>query len=227
MLTCSITKDGKNFKNIENMKWIHEKEVLRELPDSINIKMWREQYPFPPRVHRELEGEWLKEVWNWEGGDMSVTLFAPAREFYVTHAYYYPNGKKLRSYQLFGNVRIGISKEFDEQGNLLNSIDDRLQFDGLKVKKEEVLKLLEAEGLFNRRTGTSIFFSDTLRDGRFYNKVMDNMHIRFIPAEGNNPPEWRILIYSAWVLDHMEIIYTINALTGEVKKEKKYAPIIM
>jgi len=226
ILTCIII-NLQNIKNTEDMKHFYDStEPLRQLPDSINPAMMRELYPPPQNTFMEMDGKWYKRIRFAEGDGIYVYIYGPPREFYAVHAFYCPNGKKQIGYQYFGSVGIGTYKRFDEQGNLLESINEDAKFG--KIKREYIIALLEKEGFFCRKTGRISFGKDEILplDGRFYYKLMDYMQIRFIPAEGNNPPEWIIRIYSNFERDWIETTYRVNGETGEFTKKDEYVPML-
>lgn len=76
----------------------------------------------------------------------------PAPSFLTIYKEFYPNGflKKKETY-IGGNVKVGISRYYDEQGNLIKETDEDQKFG--KIKPQQVLEFLQEKGYINLKTG--------------------------------------------------------------------------
>ena len=60
-----------------------------------------------------------------------------------------PKGKFL----CHSSVKIGIWREYDNQGNLIKETDEDKKFEKLRLKPINILRWLEKEGYIDRKTG--------------------------------------------------------------------------
>ena len=68
---------------------------------------------------------------------------------------YYKNCiiKSKGKFLCHSSVKIGIWREYDNQGNLIKETDEDKKFEKLRLKPINILRWLEHEGYINRRTG--------------------------------------------------------------------------
>ena len=68
---------------------------------------------------------------------------------------YYKNCiiKSKGKFLCHSSVKIGIWREYDNQGNLIKETDEDKKFEKLRLKPINILRWLEHEGYINRKTG--------------------------------------------------------------------------
>jgi len=160
-----------------------------------------------------------------------ATETAPAADFYQIVKYYHPNGMlKSRVKNMLG-ITFGKKEFFDERGNLIKVEDMDAQYEGVRIKREDVLEILEKIGLLNRQTGEHRFFGKLTRlktDESFYRSLDNKVMFSFIPAEIENgkevkPPMWYV-DYS-YIVEFTNTGYDnvleINAQTGQYYLKEK------
>jgi len=166
-------------------------------------------------------------------GEGYATETAPASDFYQIVKYYHPNGMlKSRVKNMLG-ITFGKKEFFDERGNLIKVEDRDAQYEGVRIKREDVLEILEKAGLLNRQTGEHRFFgklSQSKTDGSLYWSLDNEVRFRFKPVEIENgkevkPPMW--YVYYRYIVEFTNTLYKkvfeINAQTGQYNiKEETY-----
>jgi len=195
---------------------------------------------------------WIIETWPKSkiDGEGVQKDYAPAYYFYMIIKYYHPNGMLKSRVKYMLGVTFGKKEFFDEQGNLVEIEDRDAKFEGVKIKREELMEILEKAGVVNFKTGKHSIvhnwptkrkdLTNPLKtDGSFYKILEDYITISFEPAkiedgEEVNPPMWYVGVHSYdYEVDYLTV-YQINAHTGKyiVKKRKrimspefKYVPI--
>jgi len=164
-------------------------------------------------------------------GEGYATETAPAADFYQIVKYYHPNGMlKSRVKNMLG-ITFGKKEFFDERGNLIKVEDRDAQYEGVRIKREDVLEILEKIGLLNRQTGEHRFFGKLTRlktDGSLYRNLDNKVRFRFKPAEMKNgkevkPPMW--YVNYRYIVEFTNTGYDnvleINAQTGQYYLKEK------
>jgi len=148
------------------------------------------------------------------------TIYAPAADMSVFSRIHNSKGNLCLSAQHFGNVGIGMSYRYDDDGNLQEQINNDAKFEN--IKKDDVIKILEAEGWFNRKTGeTKLGICQIETDGRFTEFVMESIDIWFTPRDNATNPYWKVVIPTAMPRDWMETTYIIDGVAGNVQKTEE------
>lgn len=122
--------------------------------------------------------------------------------------YYKSGGLKEEWTAMFmSNVRIGLTKKYNEQGYLIEEIDEDKQFEKLKIKPNDILKYIEKQGYINLQTGEG--------EEVFENSKGCIMLICGSKRSGlfsrREPTIWKIEFYNM----PGAMVHTINAETGE------------
>ena len=152
----------------------------------------------------------------------SLHIYAPASDFYVIRKEYYLNGMIKNRGKYMCNLKFGKWEYFDKEGAIIKVIDEDEKFKEAEVAREDVLKILEKEGWFNRENGEQkiLINEENLgTDGLFYKKLNRNMNIWFDAAvvkKGKEitPPLWGVYISTGNGIRE-NYAYNINGHTGE------------
>ena len=147
-------------------------------------------------------------------------IYTPSYDMRVLARTYNPLGILRHSVQGFGSVAVGSRERYDDAGNLLERINENLKFE--IIKKDEIIKILEDEGLFNRNTGESIFTINPIEtNGLFTEVIMKSISIIFYPRDNDNNPYWKVVIPTAMSRHWIETTYIVDGVTGEVQKSEE------
>lgn len=85
-----------------------------------------------------------------EGGALYERL--PFPSFLTVYKEFYANGNLKKKETYIGeNVKVSISRYYDEQGNLIKEVNEDLKFG--KIKPQQVLEFLQGKGYINLKTG--------------------------------------------------------------------------
>jgi len=190
-----------------------------------------EQYDFDisdggeKSVVYDRNDDWRIHVWaKPRDATGSINEYAPAIDFYVIVKEFHPNGMiKKRGKCMFPDLKFGKWEYFDKKGNLIRVDDEDTKFEGIEITREDMLKILELEGWFNRNTGASkIYRPDGVypTNGEMYSTLSSRLYIGLIPAlieEGKEirPPIWWANIRTSFGYTDYTMDYRINAHTGE------------
>ena len=155
--------------------------------------------------------------------------YAPAIDFYEILKYYHPNGMIRERGRYMLDLPFGEWEYFDKKGNLIKVEDEDIKFEGAEITKEYIVKILEIEGWFNRKTGENNIFSGNKKvlktNGEFYMNLRGNITIAFESVVYENgiekkPPLWYVTIITEKILSIREnTLYVINGHTGEYSIE--------
>jgi hypothetical protein len=105
----------------------------------------------------------------------------PAPSFLTIYKEFYPNGYLKRKETHIGEyVKVGISRYYDEQGNLIKEADENQKFG--KIKPQQMLEFLQEKGYVNLKTG----------EGRIDKEGHSVFNLRF--GEQNKEKYWIITI---------------------------------
>lgn len=158
---------------------------------------------------------WTILIYPMMSGGAIYDEYSPSTDFQYVQKKFYPSGMlKQISYFYQSNLKIGIWKYYDEQGNLLKEVDEDKKFEKSKIKINDILKLLEKEGWINLKTGegaTSVAVKN--------NQIVIDMakfNIMYTDNE-NGQPIW----YAITKQYTLSIVYEINGVTGKIKKTEK------
>ena len=168
----------------------------------------------------EQDGWILEKSSMWPSGPF-YNEYAPAKDFYKIHKWFYTSGTMRKKIVLLGDVVIGIREEYDEAGNLLKVVDEDKKFG--KIKPKDIVELLEKEGWFDRETGENkITEKEVLpTTGEFYRAIMKYVQIRYVPKQATGERSyWKIVIeprFMMWITT-----YIVDGETGEFTKEKTF-----
>ena len=172
-------------------------------------------------VITEQDG-WILEKTHMLASGPFYDEYAPAKEFYQIHKWFYTSGTMGKKIALLGDVVIGIREEYDEAGNLLKVLDEDKKFG--KIKPKDIVELLEKEGWFNRETGENkITEKEVLpTTGVFYREIIKYTRITYVPQERSRTgrAHWRIRINPRFL--GYTTIYVVDGDTGEFTKEEKF-----
>lgn len=170
----------------------------------------------------EQDGWIIEKGSMWEELGAFYNEYAPAKDFYKIHKWFYSNGMLREKIILFGNEAIGIYEEYDREGNLIKIVDEDKKFG--KIKPKDIVEFLEKEGWFNRETGENkITEKECLpTTGEFYRRIIKYIRIDYVSQEisPSSRSYWRIEIEPRFM--GYITIYTIDGETGEFSKEEKY-----
>ena len=169
----------------------------------------------------EQDGWLIEKSSMWPSGPF-YNEYAPAKDFYKIHKWFYPSGTMRSKIVLLGGVAIGIYEEYDEAGNPIKVVDEDKKFG--KIKPKDIVELLEKEGWFNRETGENKITEKEVLPitGVFYREIIKYTRITYIPQERSQTGRayWRIRINPRF-WGHTTI-YVIDGDTGEFTKEEKF-----
>ena len=85
-----------------------------------------------------------------KGGFLYERLSSPS--FLTVYKEFYANGNLKKKETYIGeNVKVSISRYYDEQGNLIKEVNEDLKFG--KIKPQQVLEFLQGKGYINLKTG--------------------------------------------------------------------------
>jgi len=85
-----------------------------------------------------------------EGGALYERL--PSPSFLTVYKEFYANGNLKKKETYIGeNVKVSISRYYDEQGNLIKEVNEDLKFG--KIKPQQVLEFIQGKGYINLKTG--------------------------------------------------------------------------
>ena len=113
-----------------------------------------ERHDFNKSIREQIDTSFYNKDWNVSVGEnQALYIYAPAIYFYMLRKEYHPNGMIKERGKYMCNLRFGKWEYFDEKGNLVKVIDEDAKFKGVEMTREDVLKILEKEGWFNRKTG--------------------------------------------------------------------------
>ena len=172
-------------------------------------------------VITEQDGWILQKSSMWPSGPF-YNEYAPAKDFYKIHKWFYTSGTMRTKIALLGDVVIGIREEYDEAGNLIKEEDEDKKFG--KIKPKDIVELLEKEGWFNRETGENkITEKEVLpTTGVFYREIIKYTRITYVPQERSQTgrAHWRIRINPRFL--GRTTIYVVDGDTGEFTKEEKF-----
>ena len=165
---------------------------------------------------------WILEKSSMWPSDPFYNEYAPAKDFYKIHKWFYPSGTMRSKIVLLGGVAIGIYEEYDRGGNLIKVVDEDKKFG--KIKPKDIVELLEKEGWFNRETGENkITEKEVLpTTGVFYREIIKYTRITYVPQERSRTgrAHWRIRINPRFL--GYTTIYVVDGDTGEFTKEEKF-----
>ena len=168
----------------------------------------------------EQDGWILEKSSMWPSGPF-YNEYAPAKDFYKIHKWFYTSGTMRKKIVLLGDVVIGIREEYDEAGNPIKVVDEDKKFG--KIKPKDIVELLEKEGWFNRETGENkITEKEVLpTTGEFYREIIKYVRIRYVPKQATGEKSyWKIAIeprFMMWITT-----YIVDGETGEFTKEKTF-----
>ena len=168
----------------------------------------------------EQDGWLIEKSSMWPSGPF-YNEYAPAKDFYKIHKWFYPSGTMRSKIVLLGGVAIGIYEEYDEAGNPIKVVDEDKKFG--KIKPKDIVELLEKEGWFDRETGENkITEKEVLpTTGEFYRAIMKYVQIRYVPKQATGERSyWKIVIeprFMMWITT-----YIVDGETGEFTKEKTF-----
>ncbi len=142
----------------------------------------------------------------------------PKPSFYTLYKEFHSNGNLKRRENYLGDMLVGISKYYDEEGNLIKEVDEDKKFG--KIKPQDVLNFLDEKGYINIKTGEGNKEQD--KDYRptfllYYEEITSNRCI------------YTIEIVNALPNDHMDFsggepvafmskYYEMDAETGAVRE---------
>ena len=168
----------------------------------------------------EQDGWLIEKSSMWPSGPF-YNEYAPAKDFYKIHKWFYPSGTMRSKIVLLGGVAIGIYEEYDEAGNPIKVVDEDKKFG--KIKPKDIVELLEKEGWFDRETGENkITEKEVLpTTGEFYRAIMKYVQIRYVPKQATGERSyWKIVIeprFMMWITT-----YIVDGETGEFTNEKTF-----
>ena len=165
-------------------------------------------------------GDTIREIFKLKS-QLSYMDYLPSSEFYVVAKKFYMNGNIKSKANLFGPVLFGIYEEYDENGYCIKKVNEDEKFG--KIKREDVVRFLEKQGWFNRKTGENKVAEESplKTDGTFYREIRRYIRIGFSRAKYDasgkeiKPPEWSIII-NPYFKQHITE-YDINGNTGKYK----------
>ncbi|MDR2145969.1 MAG: hypothetical protein LBE91_05885, partial [Tannerella sp.] len=225
------TADTLMFKNdIFTVQRDNNKEKVNLKNDTVMDRNY-ERFDFEAAEKYATEGTIIKikigdtvRVMNKSEKELDYTDFLPASDFHEIVKFFHLNGNIKSKANFWGSVRFGIYEEYDENGYCIKKVNEDEKFG--KIKREDIIRLLEKEGWFNRKTGENKVADESplKTDGTFYREIMRYMSIGFIKAKYDvsgketEPPKWIIVIEPGFRMHVTE--YTVNGNTGEWKMRK-------
>ena len=180
--------------------------------------------------------DWLIEVWKKKEAELGICKeYSPASDFYKIMKFYHPNGMIKERGKTMCGIEFDKWEYFDEKGKLVKVDDEDAKYKNVKIKREDVLAILEKDSVFNRKTGEhSIIDKRTVRgrdltnplkiDGSFYRTLEYYISFQFDPpeiSEGKEikPPTWLVGVERyPESIKRTTTVYKINGHTGEYNK---------
>ena len=93
---------------------------------------------------------YMQWVFKNKGGFLYERLSSPS--FLTVYKEFYANGNLKKKETYIGeNVKVSISRYYDEQGHLIKEVNEDLKFG--KIKPQQVLEFLQGKGNINLKTG--------------------------------------------------------------------------
>ncbi|NDV64659.1 hypothetical protein D0T60_05325 [Bacteroides sp. 224] len=139
--------------------------------------------------------------------------YPPAPRFDKVVKLFYPNGNLKYTGKLVGeHLPIGESIYYDEEGKIINRVDEDTKFG--KFKLDDILKFIENEGWINLETGEGREDVTILEDGR-----CDKIISRFSISERvttDGIAYWFIVIRAMSYNNFMKTTYHLDKNSGEV-----------
>lgn len=139
--------------------------------------------------------------------------YPPVPEFYAVGKTFYPRGTiKSKIYYTGERLRFGESIYYDEDGKIINRVNEDAKFG--KIKVDDLLLFIEKEGWINLETGEGREDIDILEDGR-----CDYIPSHFYISEEkvtDGTSYWLITIPAMRYNDFIRTTYHIDKETGEV-----------
>ena len=141
IISCQGQKDNK-------------KAIINDKNNSMVEKFDFEKYDKAkksPVEYTKEDGTHVVMVFNeYSGG--SYYEYLPSPSFLTVYKEFYVNGKlKKKEIYIGENVKVGISRYYDEKGNLIKEVNEDLKFG--KIKPQQVLEFLQEKGYINLKTG--------------------------------------------------------------------------
>ena len=135
---------------------------------------------------------------------------------------YYKNSiiKSKGKFLCHSSVKIGIWREYDNQGNLIKETDEDKKFEKLRLKPINILRWLEKEGYIDRKTG---------KGQEKFVKQGDEPSIRISFGKISAPNakfEKDSVLWTITITDKGgDITYTWNAKNGELLSKEMFLAI--
>ncbi len=184
--------------------------------DTIMIEEYNYDTPKDTFIQKD---DWVIETWT---TPMAQKEYAPAKDFYMIQKIFHENGMIESRGKLLGNVPFGIWEYFDENGQLIKTIDEDAKFG--KIKPSDLVDIIEKVGWINRGTGETCIVKGPLKtDGSFYATIIRKLDIYYNPAQySENGKEIEPSIWSFSYRYHStSISYSVNGNTGEYQRYEK------
>lgn len=181
-----------------------------------------------------MRGQTLVDIYGMVSGEGVYKEYAPACDFYMTYKAFYSNGVlKEKGCYYFLSTKFGEWKYYNENGDLIKTVNEDLKFG--KITPKDIIDLLEKEGWFNRKTGVNkllaapkhILNSDSTYlvidppsfriDGYFTYEINRWMDISFISSSGY--PQWLVSIDPTAINGWVWTTYVVDGNTGEFEKK--------
>jgi len=202
-----------------------QNEVMPEKYDFELMKKFTDNGALDTVIRR---GNTLIYVSNMRKSGAFYKIYLPKPEFHVKYKNFYSDGTIKSEGKYIGeNIAIEESIFYDEEGNI-TKVDEDKKFGA--IKREDIIKLLEKEGWFNRKTGENMITEDSILPTNYkpYRNIGRYMDITFkkrvTDKQGNEiePPKWFIEINPR---NRGRITnYIIDGNTGEFEKKEKFMP---
>lgn len=153
------------------------------------------------KKYKEEDG-WLKESlrednWCEVLTDSYEFYYAPSDYFYCKDLRFHDNGI-LSSYTkyIFKYIIIGISKDYDKEGWLIEEKNWDNSYANFKIKPENLVFFLEKEGWYNRETGETFTLMEKDKSGEFTYSLFDRITGDLIENKDTlEDPIWNIEIH--------------------------------
>ena len=137
MSSCIAQKTNKMNK-IKTFNYAYYKSKLRDKTTTV--------------VYTETNGDIIKV--SFDKDTYSVVTIRPTTFMGYTEIYYKNSILKKEGGWLFcSNVKIGIWKEYDEEGNQVQENNENEKFNKLRVNPKDLLQWMERQGWIDLRTG--------------------------------------------------------------------------
>ena len=230
-MSLILNCQGQNKLNQKNNSIAQEDTIMI---DRNNIEI--EYYDFQTTqngtqsVIYEKDNGWLVDISAMKNMNYGYcTEYAPSVEFYEIQKTYHLNGIVKGRGKFMSNVAFGRREYFDENGNCIKIVDEDKKFGA--ITPQDIIKLLEKEGWFDRQTGKNIITNDSIlpTNYRFYREIMQYINITFkrsvINKQGEEiePPKWFIKINPRHKRDITQ--YIIDGRTGKFEKKETFEPL--